>query len=295
MPKRSLQGKTVAISGAARGIGKATATALVAKGARVAIGDLDAELAEQTAAELGGKAIALPLDVTDRESFKSFLDEAERQLGPLDVVINNAGIMPIGLFTEEGDDSAKRQIDINIHGVIYGCKLAIERMQSRGSGHIVNIASGAGKNGYPGIATYSGTKYAVVGITEALRAELDGSGIDFSVVMPAVVRTELTDGVQDVRGVKSIEPEEVADAIVAALEDVRFDVFVPKSAKSIGYVVGLLPRRAREAIAKAMKLDKLMIDVDESARKGYEERAAHSEPGVEPEQQETEVSTQTPQ
>ncbi len=87
-------------------------------------------LAEQTAAALGGGTVALPLDVTDRASFARFLDEAERQLGPIDVVVNNAGIMPVTPFAEEGEDSVRRQVDINLHGVITGTQLAIERMSS---------------------------------------------------------------------------------------------------------------------------------------------------------------------
>ena len=172
--RRSLGGKVVAITGGARGIGKATATALVRKGCRVAIGDLDLELAEKTAAELGGGTVALPLDVTDRSSFAAFLDEAERQLGPLDAVINNAGIMPVTPFVEESEESVHRQIDINLHGVITGTQLAIERLRPRGTGYIVNLASQAGKAGIPGIATYSATKHAVVGLSEAVRTELRG-------------------------------------------------------------------------------------------------------------------------
>ena len=101
---RSLNGEVVAITGGARGIGRATATALIAQGARVAIGDIDAPLAEKTASELGSGTIGLPLDVTDRDSFAAFLDEVERQLGPLDVLVNNAGIMPVGPFEKETDD-----------------------------------------------------------------------------------------------------------------------------------------------------------------------------------------------
>src|SRR5215212_3380135 len=123
---RSLEGKVVAITGGARGIGRATAAALVRKGAKVAIGDLDLELAECTAAELGADTLALALDVTDRESFERFLDETEQRLGPLDVLVNNAGIMQLGRFVEETDAAAARQIDINLHGVIYGSKLALE-------------------------------------------------------------------------------------------------------------------------------------------------------------------------
>lgn len=280
MAKRSLEGKTVAITGGAQGIGKATATALISKGARIAIGDLDTELAEKTATELGGNAIALPLDVTDKESFNTYLDEAERQLGPLDVIINNAGIMPVGLFIEEDDDSARRQIDINVHGVIFGTKLALERMIPRNSGHIVNIASGAGKNGFPGIATYCASKHAVVGLSEAVRGETIDTEVEISCVMPGIVNTHLTDGVKPVRGIKNVEPEEVAAEIVSALEKPRFDVYVPRSAGWVSAVVSTAPRPVRERIAKAMRLDKLMIDVDEAARSAYEQRAAESEPGL---------------
>jgi NAD(P)-dependent dehydrogenase (short-subunit alcohol dehydrogenase family) len=280
MAQRSIAGRTVAITGGARGIGKATATALVAKGARIAIGDLDLELAEKTAAELGGKVVALPLDVTDRSSFDNFLSEAERELGPLDVLINNAGIMPAGLFIEEDDDSTRRQIDINVHGVIFGSKLALERMLPRGSGHIVNIASQAGKTGMPGIATYCASKHAVVGLSEAMRGELRDSGIEVSCVMPAIVNTELTSGVKPARGVKNVEPHEVADAIVGALEEPKFDVPVPRSAQSITTFLKLFPRGFREAVARWMRVDKLMLDIDETARASYEDRAAHSEPSA---------------
>jgi NADP-dependent 3-hydroxy acid dehydrogenase YdfG len=281
--RRPLNGKVVAITGGARGIGKATAVALVGKGCRVAIGDLDPGLAEQTAESLGGGTIALQLDVTDRESFAAFLDEAERQLGPVDVLVNNAGIMPLGRFADEDDATARRMVDINLHGVIFGTKLALERMQPRNSGHIVNIASQAGKAGFPGGATYCATKHAVVGLSEAVRAELDGTAIGVSVVMPAVVNTELASGLKEARGVKNLEPEEVADAIVDALETERFDVWVPRSTQYIATVMNLVPRRGREAIARFLKADKVLAEADPSARAGYEQRAAHSEPGLEPE------------
>jgi NAD(P)-dependent dehydrogenase (short-subunit alcohol dehydrogenase family) len=278
--RQALSGRVVAITGGARGIGKATAAALVRKGCRVAIGDLDMPLAERTAAELGGGTVAVSLDVTERSSFAAFLDEAERQLGPLDVVINNAGIMPVTPFVEEGEDSIRRQVDINLHGVIAGSQMAIERMRPRGSGHIVNIASQAGKGGVPGIATYSATKHAVVGLSEAIRAELRETGIEVSCVMPTVVNTELTAGVGQ-RLIKAVEPEDVANEIVDALEVPRFDVWVPRANGALFKLVGLLPRGAREALGRLMKVDKLMTDVDHAARHAYEDRAAHSEPGLE--------------
>ena len=288
---RSLQGKVVAITGGARGIGKATAQALVRKGAKVAIGDLDRELAEQTASELGADTLALELDVTDRDSFEGFLDQVEERLGSLDVLINNAGIMPVGPFVDESDRTARVMVDINVHGVLYGMKLALPRMQRRGTGHLVNIASQAGKAGLPGIATYCGTKHFVVGASEAVRAELRDTEIEVSCVMPAVVNTELGSGLKDTRGVKKLEPEEVADAIVNALEFPKFDVWVPRSSAGINKVIGLLPRGGREWVGRMLNADKVAWEADPVARASYEDRAAHSEPSLEDEP-ETEVANQ---
>src|SRR5579875_1853308 len=220
---RSLAGQVVAITGGARGIGRATAAALIAQGARVAIGDIESDLAQRTAGELGAGTLGLGLDVTDRASFERFLGEVESRLGPLDVLINNAGIMPIGPFVQERDATARRLVDINLHGVIFGSKLALERFLARGRGHLVNIASSAGKVGFPGGATYCATKHAVVGISEAIRAELRGSAIEVSVVMPVVVRTELGSGLPETRAFKPVTPEEVAAEIVDALALPRFD------------------------------------------------------------------------
>jgi NADP-dependent 3-hydroxy acid dehydrogenase YdfG len=279
---RSLQGKVVAITGGARGIGRATAKALAREGAVIGIGDLDEPLAEQTASELPTEAVGLALDVTRRDSFASFLDQVSERLGPIDVLINNAGIMPIGPFDEEDDATARRMIDINLHGVIHGMKLAIPGMKQRGSGHLVNLASQAGKAGLPGGATYCATKHAVVGLSEAVRAELHDTGVEVSVVMPSVVKTELGGGLAEVRGVKQLEPEEVAEAIVKALQFPKFDVWVPASSAVIDKLFHPLPRRAREALGRFMKIDQVLAEPDRAERAAYEERAARSEPGLEP-------------
>jgi NADP-dependent 3-hydroxy acid dehydrogenase YdfG len=288
---RSLHGKVVAITGGARGIGKATAAALARKGAKVAIGDLDRELAEQTAQELGGDTLALDVDVTDRDSFEGFLDQVEERLGSLDVLINNAGIMPVGPFVEESDRTTRMMVDVNVHGVLYGMKLALPRMQRRGSGHVVNLASQAGKAGLPGGATYCGTKHFVVGVSEAVRAELRDTEIEISCVMPAVVNTELGSGLPQTRAIKKIEPEDVADAIVAALERPKFDVWVPRESVGIYKFLQMLPRGGREAIGRMLNADKVLADADPVARAAYEHRAAHSEPALEDEP-ETETAKQ---
>jgi NADP-dependent 3-hydroxy acid dehydrogenase YdfG len=279
---RILAGETAAITGAARGIGRSTAEAFLRHGMRVAIGDVDHEAARRTATELGASAVALPLDVTDRGSFEAFLDGAEEQLGPLDVLVNNAGIMQVGRFIDEDDLTAIRMVDINIHGVILGMKLALDRMIPRDRGHIINISSQAGKFGAPGGATYSATKHAVVGLTEAVRGELRlmGAHIDVSYVMPTVVNTELGAGLGGVRGMPNLEPAQVAEAIVEALQDGVVDVWVPKSAKRTNALVTLLPRPLSEGIGRAMKADRVLAGADANVRRDYEMRAARSEPGL---------------
>ena len=271
---RSLVGTVVAITGGARGIGRATAAALIAQGARVAIGDIDAALAARTAQELGHGTLGLALDVTNQVSFESFLDQVESELGPLDVLVNNAGIMPIGPFTEESDDAARALVDINVHGVIFGSKLALRRFLPRGRGHLVNIASAAGKSGFPGGATYCATKHAVVGLSEAIRAEMRDRGIGVSVVMPVVVHTELGSGLAETRGLKAVEPEDVAEAIVDAIQRNRYEVFVPRSLASILRPKGILPRRAVDAIGRLLKSDQVLMQPDRERRAAYEARVA---------------------
>ncbi len=280
-PPRTLSGQVVAITGGARGIGKETARHLIRQGMKVAIGDLELAGSQAAAAELGPNAKGYALDVTDRASFEAFIDAVEADLGPLDVLVNNAGIMQLGPFLEESDAVAHRQVDINVHGVLYGMKIAVPRFVARGRGHLVNIASSAGKGGFPGGATYCGTKHFVVGVSEALRGELRETPIEVSCVMPGVVNTELAAGLTEARGVKNIDPEDVAAAIVECLQVPRFDVFVPKSIGPITQVMGILPRGGRERITRLLKADQVLSSVDEGARAAYELRASKSEPGLE--------------
>ena len=278
---RPLAGKVVAITGAGRGIGRATAAALAAKGARIAVADLDAAAAEQAAAELGPDHAGRAVDVTDAAGFTVWLDEVDRSLGPIDVLINNAGIMPVTPLPDESDASVARQLEINLHAVIRGTQEAMRRMVPRGTGHIVNISSAAGRGGYAYLATYCATKHGVVGLSEAARMELRGTGVEVSVVMPGIVRTELTAGLKDARGVKTLEPEDVANEIVSALEVPRFDVFVPRSTGPLIAVASAMPRRLREGMVRILGADDVALKADRGARVAYEERAAHSAPAAE--------------
>jgi NAD(P)-dependent dehydrogenase (short-subunit alcohol dehydrogenase family) len=269
---RSLAGKVVVITGGARGIGRATAAALIAQGARVAIGDIDAPLAEKAASELGSGTVGLALDVTDHAGFDAFLTEVENRMGPVDVLINNAGIMPIGPFVDETDATAQRMVDINLHGVIHGSKLAVGRFMTRGRGHLVNIASVAGKGGFPGGATYCATKHAVVGLSEAIRAEMRKTDIDVSIVMPVVVNTELGAGLQKSRGIKVVEPEDVANAIVDALQTGRVDVYVPRQLGVLMKSAQVLPRPVADFVTRVLKGDQVLVNPDHLLRESYEKR-----------------------
>jgi NADP-dependent 3-hydroxy acid dehydrogenase YdfG len=273
---RSLSGKVVAITGGARGIGRATAAALISQGARVAIGDIDEELVQRTAQELGAGTIAFKVDVTSRPSFEAFLNETEARLGPLDVLINNAGIMPVGPFVEESDATAKRMVDINVHGVLFGSKLALARFLPRRRGHLVNIASVAGKGGAPNGATYSATKHAVVGLCDSLRQELKGSGVDMTVVMPVGVNTELYSGVKQIRGIKTPEPEDVANAIVEALQSNRYAVYVPKRMDPLIRSTALVPVRVADTVNRLLRVDQALASPDHASRAAYEARLAQT-------------------
>ena len=266
------QGLHVAITGGARGIGAATAERLHREGARVTLGDVDVAAIEATAARLG--AIGLGLDVTDRASFTAFVDAAEAAHGPLDILINNAGIMPIGPFLEEPDEVARRQFDINVHGVILGMKIALPRMVARGSGHVVNLASAAGRLGsLPGEATYVATKHAVVGLSEAVRCELEGTGVGVTTVLPNLANTRLGSGMHAARGMKKLEPADIADAIVDGLRRRRAEVYVPASLRPLSVLDLALPHRLKRAVHHAFGSDQIAQQFDHAERAAYQDTA----------------------
>jgi short-subunit dehydrogenase len=278
---RSLSGKVVFITGAARGIGRATATALIAEGAKVAIGDLDGDLAKRTAKELGGQVHAIELDVTDHAAFTAAMDDVEREVGPLDIMINNAGVMPIGTFEDDTFESAYRQFSINVFALMHGTREAIKRMKPRGTGHIVNLASMAGKVPTPGAAAYSSSKHAVVGLCESLWWELQGTGVDLSYVLPSLVNTELAAGVKRTRAARTIEPEVVATEIVKALKKPKLAVYAPPSMGPVTKYTALIPRALGNKIMTASGSDHLLLDSQSTdGRAAYEARVAASAPAA---------------
>lgn len=268
----NLNGAVVAITGGARGIGLATAKALTAAGARVSIGDVDLELAQQEAKKNGLHAARL--DVRDPASFAEFLKSTEGALGPLDVLVNNAGIMPMGGFLEESPGLSDAQIDINFRGVIHGMRAALPGMLARGRGHILNIASLAGRFAIPGASIYCGTKFAVVGMTEAVAGEYRDSGVNFTVIMPSAVSTELTSGTSEAsKGMLPVvSPEDVANAIVSAIRAPRLMVAVPDYLNKAHALYGLMPQGLVDAGRRFLDDRRLLSKLDHAAHAGYDRR-----------------------
>lgn len=271
-----VKGKVIVVTGGARGIGLATATMLHRLGAKVAIGDVDEAAVKESGADFDLGFYAR-LDVTDRQSFTSFLDDVERELGPIDVLVNNAGICPTGRFLDEPDEVTERTIAINATGVILGTKLAAARMVKRGAGHIINVASLAGINGVPGIATYCATKHAVVGYTDTVRLELRGTGVHASAVLPTLTNTRMIDGVASMPGMRNAEPEDIAAGIVGLITKPKPRLIVTRQASVMMALTSRLPLRLSEVVTRALNADQIFAQAAGTAeRRDYEDRARHS-------------------
>ncbi len=196
----NIQGKVVVITGASSGLGEATARLLSAQGASVVLGarrlDRLKTLADALAAG-GGKALAVVTDVTNRDQVKRLVDTAVQKFGRIDVIINNAGLMPQSLIESLKVDEWDRMIDVNIKGVLYGIAAALPYMKQQKSGQIINVSSVAGHKVSPGSTVYSATKFAVRALSEGLRQEVKPYNIRTTVISPGAVATELPNSVTD--------------------------------------------------------------------------------------------------
>jgi short-subunit dehydrogenase len=274
-----IRGKTIVITGAARGIGYATAQALLARGARVVIGDRDLDVLESAVAGISalGQVSGHPLDVTDKESFLAFLDKARADGGGrIDVLINNAGVMPVGPFLQQSTDAIRSSIEVNFYGVLTGCQLVLPEMVGRRTGHIVNIASMAGMVAVPGQVVYAGTKFAVVGLSSAMADEFAAQGVHVTAVLPTFTNTELISGTNTTAATKPVQPDDVAAAIVRVLDKPKTQVSVPASSRFVGIMTMLLPTRMRRWLGKKMGTDTVFLNLDTNTRAAYEDRAQHA-------------------
>jgi clavulanate-9-aldehyde reducatase len=222
-----LSGRAVAITGATSGIGEATALAAVAAGASVALAGRRADRLEALAARIageGGRAVAIPTDVADEASARAFVHGAAEQLGKLDALINNAGVMLLGPVTGADTSEWKRMIEVNCLGLLYCTHAALEVMGQGGGGDIVNVSSVAGRRARLGSAVYNMTKFGVTGFSEALRQEALHAGIRVSVVEPGYVETEL-------------QGHNTNPVVVEAMEKMRSQIGEPLQAEDIARAV----------------------------------------------------------
>ena len=197
---KGIKDKIVVVTGASSGLGEATARLLSAEGATVVLGVRRVDRLRTLAKELetrGGRALALTTDVSQREQVKALLDTAVQTYGRVDVMINNAGLMPQAPLERRKVAEWDRMIDVNLKGVLYGIAAVLPHMQRQKSGHIINVSSVAGHKVGPGFAVYAATKFAVRALSEGLRQEVKPYNIRTTVISPGAVATELPDSVTD--------------------------------------------------------------------------------------------------
>lgn len=261
------------ITGAARGIGAATARLMANRGATVVVADIDAGLARAEAESVGRGAKGFGLDVCDRAAFEELIERVESEIGPVGVLVNNAGIaVTAPRIGEQDPEMIDRTISVNLNGVINGTVAAVNRMAPRGSGQIVNVASLAGVIGISGLSAYSASKFGCVGFTEAIRLEYAGSGVRFTCVMPGPAETDQMAGTSSSPLVKLVSPEKVAEEIVRAVVDGRDRVVVPRSSGVLARVTSLLPPALAIRLNRITRMDRVYTDVDYSVRDEYVSR-----------------------
>lgn len=267
---RDLAGKVVAITGAGGGIGAATALAFAQRGCQVALLDVSAEGLESVRAQIGEsqpelRVSAHRVDVRDVDALASAAREIDRAHGGIDVMINNAGVTTFGPFVDLSDAEIARVFDINLHGVVNGCRVFLPRLQTRPSAHLVNVASEAGLAGMPCQSIYCATKFAVRGLTAALRAELASQGVGVTCVLPGATRTNIlgaapsTDPatVAQLHGLlsqRAPQPAGVARKIVRAVRRNKAELFVGVDSWALDWGVRFAPGLVRWSMLRAARM-----------------------------------------
>jgi short-subunit dehydrogenase len=261
-----LDGAVVAITGASRGIGAAVAQAVNARGARVGLIARTAEDLEGVLAQLGGAGVVVTADVAERAPVIDAIDRVESALGPIDVLVANAGIGAYGPLVDMSYDEIERVVQVNVLGTIFAIRAVLPSMVARRRGHIVTIGSIAGRIGSPFEAVYAATKFAGVGLTEAFAVEVAPYGVGVSIVNPGVVATDFGDArghPYDRERPKPISAESVADAVVAAIERGRAETYVPRWFRPATVVRHVVPPLFRWGTARSFRAE---LRADEARR-----------------------------
>lgn len=236
---KDLNGKVVLVTGAARGMGKRDAIAFAREGSRVVITDIDQEELHKTAEEMEGAGYdihAYVQDITDRDACFDLAEKVEAEVGTVDVLVNNAGIVVNEPLLEMSESAIRRTTEVNYHGQVWMMQAFIPAMVKRGSGHVVNVCSILSKVVSPLLGAYCASKFALLGVTDACRQELKGSGVDFTIVNPAYIATGMFEGAEVLSITNWQDPQKVADATIEAVKKNRAEIFVPRF---IGHLAAL--------------------------------------------------------
>ncbi|MGB5093827.1 MAG: SDR family NAD(P)-dependent oxidoreductase [Parvibaculum sp.] len=273
-----ISGKTAVVTGAASGIGRATALALAKEGARLAIADLDRAGLAETAARIqaaGGQASTFLLDVASRPAVHDFAQEIEATMGGADIVINNAGVAQIARVDALSYDDLEWVMNIDFWGVVHGTKAFLPQLQAKGAGHIVNVSSIFGVIAVPTQAAYNAAKFAVRGFTEALAHEMRGSEIRISCVHPGGIKTNIIRNARFLQDVQSTVKEEAATGfdklarttpdmaaktILAGIKANKRRILIGNDARFIDIVQRLLPASYEKVLLRRSMLDAVSDD-----------------------------------
>lgn len=270
------RGAVAMVTGGARGIGLAIARKLVAEGATVVIADLEESVAITTAAQIGHGTVGIGIDAADAASYRSAVEWVESNVGPIDIAVNNAGIMPVGPLLSESEGVANATMRVNFWAHYHSFQILAPKMIARGRGHFINVTSAAGAIHSPGLATYVASKHAATGFGRSAREELLGTGVTLSVVMPSAVRTQLVDGIPfkwwERLGI--ISPEMVARRAVGTLRRRPAVVGAPIGTVALLRLYPVVPEPIWLLGRRMVGADRTLEPYDKTERAEYDGRIA---------------------
>jgi all-trans-retinol dehydrogenase (NAD+) len=257
-----IRGKNVLVTGAARGMGRGLSEALVARGARVVLLDIDKDALEALAAQLGAGAKAVVADMSRVDDIYRAAAEAEAAFSGIDILVNNAGVVAGGTLCDVSEERHTLTFMVNTLGVTRMTRAILPGMMQRRSGHIVNVSSASALVGVPKLTTYAASKWAVLGFSESLQQELADQGLPITVtsICPSYVNTGMFDGVKAPMLMPLLEPDEVVRAIITAIEKDTRLVMMPPAVNLVPWMRALLPERLRDFVLETIGINRSMSD-----------------------------------